>query len=118
MGRTLKPELDLVGGAKARITVRVDLGDGPRTVELLEPRRREARALSAVADAASRAASDGGGYVDALYATACAVLSRNSDGTEFEADQVADALSIKDAERLVAAYARLKEAQEGQLGNA
>lgn len=114
MARASKYDLDLTA-SKPRMTVRVDVGGGPEDVELLEPRRREARALDACAEAAK---AGGGGFVDALYATAAAVLSRNARGREFSADEVADALSVADANALVAAYAGVRARQEDALGNA
>lgn len=116
--RQAKCDLDLTGGHKPRVVVKVDLGDGPKVLELLEPRRREVRVMSLLGEAARKSGEDPDGYVNALYVAASAILSRNSEGVEYGFAQVSDALGVSEAEQVAAAYARLKAAQEESLGNA
>lgn len=120
MARGRAPEgdgyaLDLLGSSRVPVSARVLVGGEERELSLLAPRRREARALEQLSEAA---ASGGRAFVDALYACAALLLSRNSQGVEVSADEAAESLSVADCERLVLAVRHAMDEEAASLGKA
>ena len=112
--------VDLLGGRPLGLRFRVDLGEGPQTLDILPPRRREARAVEQLAALAEARASGGAadGLEDALAACAAALLSRNAQGVRVSAAQAAEALDVPACARVVAACRDAWAREVERLGKA
>ncbi len=101
--------LDLTGAGRVRV------GDEEVELDVLGPRRREARAIEQLVELSK---GDGGGFVDALYEVAALVLSNNAQGVELTADELAESLSVGDCKGVVAATQQALAEVTQRLGKA
>ena len=107
--------LDLLARRPRGPRLTLDLGDGPVTLDLLAPRRREARAVELLAKLAE---TGGVEYIDALYVATGVLLSHNAQGVEVDCETVAGNLSVAECSQVVEMCARAQAAEVERLGKA
>ena len=107
--------LDLLARRAKGPRLTLDLGDGPVTLDLLAPRRREARAVELLAKHAERGGVE---YIDALYVAASVLLSHNAQRVAVDCDTLADCLSVNECAKVVELCSRAQAAEAERLGKA
>lgn len=107
--------LDLLAKRPKGPRLKLDLGDGPVTLDLLAPRRREARAVELPA---KHAKTGGVEYIDALYVAASVLISHNAQGIDVDCDTVSDCLSVNECAKVVELCSHAQAAEVERLGKA